>query len=88
MNPATATPLIDGAPFLERYHKLVARGELTGPSDLAHRLGWVRPNGHADVHRLIRVLGLERESQPTHLELADAELICEALMCDPVDLGF
>lgn len=75
-------------PLREAYLRAVANGETEHA--IASRMGWVHSNGHGDVRRLKRTLGLMPQGKGytnTRMAYHNAVLLAKALNLDPVDVG-
>jgi hypothetical protein len=85
LGPESGVPV---GPLQEAFRAALDTGE--SENTIALRMGWTRGNGHGDIQRLKRTLGLVPMSHGSinkHMAYHNAVLLVRALNRDPVDLG-
>ena len=88
----TSPDAVSVTPFREHYLRATERGDFNA-SEIAERLGWVRPNGSGDSTRVLRALGVRPETARrggapkyrSYMRYEMATKLCRALGMDPVD---
>lgn len=92
MNGARGVGEVSVEPFQRRFEDLERQG--VRAADVARKLGWTRPDGHADGARVKRRLGLRPQingkgkvSQNRQMSYEMASRLADAMGLDPFEVG-